>query len=240
PTPTLTTPPATPTSTARFQVTQLVILRPDGTAGELHEDDGGAIVRYTIREADDAPRAETAFVSYLLNGRIVDIQQLKLEPGQERTFERKIGDLRDNRTIRVEVRAASSSMKAEAQVLDWPRAGRDSLTLGPLRIRADYGFMEQDGRVLVNFTLTNNGPEQELRDFRAKMLCVSPNGTVRQTNSVRIEPPTAGNSTGVDVLLDDCSGDDMRYGVEFKGRGADGDLVGRLLLVERGWRPAAP
>lgn len=223
---------------ARFEVVGLEIVRLDGTAGPLYEDDGGALIRYSVREPADAERAESAFVTYLFNDRIVDVQQLTLEPGKERAFERAIGDLRANRTLRVEVRAASSVAKVEAHVQDWPRANDAALTLGPLEIRLDYGLMEQDGRVLVNLTLANHGPEQPLRDFRAKMLCALPNGTVRSTNSVRIEAPTVGNRTGVDVLLDDC-GTDARYGLEFKARGAeDAELVGRLLLVPVGWRPA--
>lgn len=221
---------------ARFQVASLEILHLDGTPGELHEDDGGALIRYIVLEPADAPRAETAFVTYKLNGRIVDVQQLKLEPGQNKTYERKIGDLRDNRTIRVEVSAASSVKRTEATVKDWPRAGSDTLEFGPLRIRADFGLMEQDGRVLINLTLQNVGPEQPFRDFRAKMLCALPNGTVKSTSSVRLDMPTVNNSTGVDAILDDC-GTDTRYGIEFKARGAEGpDLVGRLLLVPVGWR----
>ncbi|HET6403531.1 MAG TPA: hypothetical protein VFH78_02695 [Candidatus Thermoplasmatota archaeon] len=227
------------TQTGHFRVASLEILRPDGRPGELYEDDGGAIVRYTIEEPADAPRAETAFVTYYLNGRIVDVQQLKLEPGQNKTFERRIGDLRDHKVIRVEVRAASSVARAEATVQEWPRAGRDTLILGPLQVRADFGFMEQDGRVLINLTLNNVGPEETLRDFRAKVLCALPNGTIRSTNSVRLDAPTTGNNTGIDALLDDCNPDETRYGVEFKARGeGDRDLVGRLLLVPKGWRPA--
>lgn len=226
-------------SGARFVVSQLVILTLDGRPVQLHEDDGGALIRYTVREPDDAPRAETAFITYSLNGRIVDIQQLKLEPGEEKTFERRVGDLRENRTIKVEVRAAASVVKAEATVLDWPRAGDGALTLGPLQIRADYGFMEQDGRVLINFTLANEGPDVPIRDFRAKMLCALPNGTIRLTSSVRLDAPTAGNRTGVDALLDNCD-TDTPYGVEFKARAGEEDVVGRMLLVPVGWRPAPP
>lgn len=236
---TSTTPPPTGIAgpAARFQVTSLEILHSDGRPGDLYEDDGTALVRYSVKQPDDASRAETAFVTYLLNGRIIDTQQLKLDPGQNKTFERKLGDVRDNRTIRVEVRAGSSSASVTANVKDWPRAGQGALAFGPLEIRADYGFMEQDGRTLINLTLKNVGPEQEIDDFRAKMLCVRTNGTIRSTNSVRLDAPTMGNSTGVDALIDSC-GTETHYGLEFKAKGAnDTELIGRLLLVPVGWRP---
>ena len=232
-----TTPTGSVTPGARFRVAALEILHPDGRPGPLYEDAGGALIRYTIEEPADAPGAETAFVTFKLNGRIVDVQQLKLEPGQNRTFERTLGDVRDNRTIRVEVIAGSSSARAETTVQDWPRAGRDTLTAGPLQIRADFGLMEHDGRVLINLTLKNVGPEQEFRDFRAKMLCAQSDGSIRSTNSVRIPYPSVNNSTGVDAILDDC-GSDTRYGVEFKASGDGGvEHLGRLLLVPDAWRP---
>ena len=234
------TPPPTGSNgpAARFKVTSLEILHADGRPGPLYEDDGPALVRYSVQQPEDAPRAETAFVTYKLNGRIIDTQQLKLEPGENKTFERKLGDVRDNRSIRVEVLAASSVATASATVKDWPRAGADKLVFGPLEIRADYGFMEQDGRTLINITFKNVGPEQELDDFRAKMLCIRANGTIRSTSSVDLDMPTVGNSTGVDALLDSC-GTETHYGLEFKATDAtETEMIGRLLLVPVGWRPS--
>lgn len=235
-------PPTTPTnpgSAARFQVTDLVILAPDGTVGPLHEDDANATIRYVIRHSADATGDETAFVNYVLNGRILDVTQLTLQPGESKQFERKVTDLRAGGTIRVEVRAGSSTAMANADVLAWPRAAQGTLALGPVTIRADYGLMETDGRVLVNLTIDHVGPAQEFRDFRVKMLCLSPQGEILSTKSVDLDTPTLGNMSSLDVVVDDCQHE--RYGLEFKARGDDdSDLVGRMLLVPAGWRPPAP
>jgi len=223
-------------SSASFEVASITI-RPenDTERGILYEDDGAAVVRYVVRQPASAPR-ETAFVSYLLNGRIVDVQQITLAPATERAFERRVEDLRGAVAIEVEVRAGSSTGRAEADVARWPRAGVGSLAFGPLTIRADYGLLEQDGRVLVNLTLVNDGPEQTFRDFRVKMLCVAANGTTAETRNVRVEPPTTGNASGVDVVLEDCKRE--RYGFEFKANTDDGsEIFSRLLLVPRDWTP---
>lgn len=239
PTPVVTTP-ADPTpaangsSGARFLIEGLVIVGPEGNA-TLREDDAHALVRYTVRQPADAPKTEAAFVTYLFNGRIVDVVQLKLAPGEEKEYERKVTDLRANKTFRVEVRAGASSAKAEAQVTPWPRAGEDELLLGPLAIRIPFGLVEQDGRALVNLTLDHRGPEQTFRDFRAKTLCLGADGTTKPTQSVRLEAPTLGNSTGADVYLDDCP--EGYYGIEFKAVAGEGEIVGRLLLVPDDWRP---
>lgn len=223
------------TTGAHFQVADLLILAPDGKARQLYEDDPKATVRYVIRQPSEAEATETAFVTYILNGRIVDVHQLKLAPGEEKAYERSVTGLRDNRTLQVEVRAGAASAKAEATVQAWPRAGEDELVLGPLGIRVPYGLVEQDGRVLVNLTLDHRGPEQTFRDFRMKGLCLAENGSITSTSTVRIQPPTLGNSTGVDVLMDNCR--NGFYGLEFKATSADGELFGRLLLVPDGWRP---
>lgn len=232
--PPTTTPTSAPLPTGTFQVAQLAILAEDGTARALYEDDK-ALVRYVIAQPAQDNRSGTAFVTLLLNGRIIDVQQLTLKPGEEKTFERLIGDLRDNRTLSVEVRAASAVAQVDASVLAWPRAGEGELVLGPMAIRVPYGLMEQNGRVLVNLSLDHRGPEQPFRDFRVKMLCFDAEGKVQETRSVDIAGPSLGNSTGVDVLVDDCT--QGFYGLEFKARDDAGGLVGRMLLVSEDWRP---
>lgn len=226
------------TPSAHFEIVDLRILAPNEKARQLYEDDAEAIVRYTVRQPADVEGAETAFVTYILNERIVDVLQLKLAPGEEKNYERRVTGLRDNRTLHVEVRAASASAKAEATVLDWPRAGQDELILGPLAIRVPYGLVEQDGRVLVNLSLDHRGPAQTFREFRMKGLCLGGDGSVNETASVRVEPPTLGNSSGVDVLLPNCP--EAFYGLEFEATGAEGEIFGRLLLVPEGWRPPQP
>ncbi|HUR67683.1 MAG TPA: hypothetical protein VM370_00425 [Candidatus Thermoplasmatota archaeon] len=236
---TVTTPP--PPSNARFEIANISIAPTnDANRTTLYEDDAGATIRYTIRQPADAGK-ESAFVTYLLNGRIVDVQQLTLESGKEKTYERTVGDLRTNRTIKVEVRAGPAVQRAEASVESWPRAGEDTLSLGPLRIRADYGLLEQDSHVLVNLSIDNVGPEEKLREFRVKMLCAGADGKIEGKTNVKLVPPTVNNSTGVDVTLDDCGDTSTRYGLEFKATGGDGKtILGRLLLVPDAWQPTPP
>lgn len=221
---------------AHFQIADLAIVGP--RPGTLHEDDPNATIRYTIQQPTDAPGAQTAFVTFLLNGRILDVTQLKLAPGENKTYERLVTGLRDLQTVQAEVRAAGTIAKAHADILAWPRAAQGTLTLGPLTVRADHALLESDGRIHVNLTIDHPGPAQEIRDFRVKMLCITTQGTIAATKSVDVESPTLGNTTGVDVLVADCRHE--RYGLEFKARSDAGDLMGRLLFVPEGWRPASP
>jgi hypothetical protein len=232
--PTVTTPTTTTPATGSFQIAQLAILSGEGTARALYEDDQ-AIIRYVIAQPAESGRSGTAFVTYILNGQIVDVQQMTLAAGEEKTFERKLADLRDDRALKVEVRAGSAIAKAEASVLAWPRAGEGELVLGPMAIRVPYGLMEMDGRVLVNLSLDHRGPEQTFRDLRVKMLCLSETGEIRETHNERIAGPTLGNSTGVDVFLANCS--QGFYGLEFKADDDAGEIMGRMLLVSTAWRP---
>lgn len=218
-----------------FEVTGLTI-RPiaDANRTTLYEDDGIAVVRYVVQQPPAAPR-ETAFVTYLLNGRIADAQQITLDPGQAKTYERLVDVLRAGQDIKIEVRAGASIERAGSTVRAWPRAGEDALTLGPLTIRADYGLLQQDRRALVNLTLAHDGSTQRFEDFRMKMVCLDAQGAFVTTSSADIQPPAPGEPTGIDVTIDDCRHE--RYGMEFKATGDAGTLVGRLLLVPVGWTP---
>lgn len=234
PTPTtVATPNTGPLS--RFVVEGITIRPPEGSARQLREDDAHALVRYVVRQPDDAP-TETAFVSYAVDGVIVDVQNLRLEPGETKEYERVVEHLRSRAGIRVEVRAGASVAHAEASVAEWPRAG-EGLALGPLVVRVDYGLKEQDGQhVLVNVTLQHTGPQLPIEDFRVKMVCADEEGRLSPTTSVETPIPTYGNQSGVDVIVDDCPV--LRYGLEFKGDGEDGiSYYGRILLVARGWAP---
>lgn len=236
---TIVTPTTTTTTGTRahFKISDIQFFAPDGKARQLYEDDANATIRFTVYQPEDAPGPETAFVSYMLNGRFMDNpQQIRLAPGEKREYEREIDGLRDNRTIRVEVRAGSASASNETKVVNWPRAGQDALRVGPLTMRADFGLLEQDGKVLVNLTLVNDGAE-EIDDFRVKMLCADASGDIETTRSIDTPAPTPGNSTGVDVLVEDCGTGETRYGLEAKGEDSTGKLWGRLLLVPDDWRP---
>lgn len=232
-------PTSIPDPSAHFVVRDLVIV-PSATASrtDVYEDDPSALIRYTIAQPADAPAKEAAFVTLLLDREIMDVRQLELSPGQAQTFERSITDLRRMRDVAVEVRAGASSARAQLNVKDWPRAGAESLALGPLAIRADYGLIERNGNALVNLTLTWQGEATDkLRDVYTRMLCVQANGTIEPTPSVFLRPPSPGNSTSTDADIWDCE-ERTRYGLEFTAVGADdAPLAGRLLLVPRGWAP---
>lgn len=234
------TPDWTPTlPSAMFQVNGLSI-RPvnDSERLTLYEDDAAAIVRYVIQQPENAPR-ETAFVTYLFNGRTLGLDQITLSPGETRAFERRVDDLRLNSTFAVEVRAGGSSDRARAHVVSWPRAGVDTLPFGPLSIRADYGLLEQGNRALVNLTIDHIGPAEVFDGLRARMICADEQGRLHNTTLVRMAPPpTIGNASRVELLLDDCRHE--RYAIEFIANLDGGrEVFGRLLLVPRGWAPPA-
>lgn len=229
------TPPATTTITGRFVVEDLTILAPDGKARQLYEEDRNATVRFTIA-SNGSGGNETEFVSYVVNGRVVDVQQVKLAGGANKTFERKLTNLSVGNDARIEVRAGGGSSSAVVTVLEWPRTD-GTLALGPLKIRTNHGLQELGNRVLVNLTIENVGGANAT-GYRVKMLCADAAGRIATTTSVPFPVPTEGNSTGVDIYVDDCP-EGTRYGLEFKADGEGGaDLFGRILLVPRGWPTA--
>lgn len=232
-TPATTTPSASHNVTGRFVVANLTILAPDGEARQLYEGDRNATVRFVIENPGQASDEE--FVSYVVDGRVVDVQQVKLAGGANKTFERKLQDLAVGKSTRIDVRAGAGSKSATVTVNEWPRTD-GTLTLGPMKIRTDHGLQQLGGRVLVNLSLENVGG-MNATNYRVKMLCADAAGNVQPMTSVPFEAPTAGNATGVDVQLDDCQ--TTRYGLEFKADGEETEHWGRILLVPRGWSGTA-
>lgn len=237
-------PGATPTSAVTgpqpgFVVEDLAIRAADGRERVLHEDDGNATIRYTVRLPADAPKAGNAFVTFLLNGQVLDAENLRLEPGGSKSYTRVVPSVRDFDSLKAEVRAGPSHAVAETPVLKWPRMGEE-LAFGPLVIRLDEAFVSTAPReVTVNVSVNHAGPAEPIRDFRVKMLCMDGQGDVYPTNSARATLPAFGENVTVAVKLQDCVVD--YYGLEFK---ADGDagktFYGRILLVAKDWKPDRP
>lgn len=193
----------------------------------LYEDDE-ALVRALIRPAPGATQPETAFVTYLVNDRIMSVEQVRLAPGEEKTMTRVVKDLRAIRQLDVEVRVNNASMRAEATIHTWPRAGSAALTLGALAIRSDFGILHQDGRAVVNVTSLHTEPGEDLRDLHLTMLCLT-GGIVGSTPSIALDMPAPGGSRGVDAHAHTCP--ETYYGLEFRVTAPEGERMGRLLYA---------
>lgn len=235
-TPSVTNPTA-PTPAPDFLVEGLAVRAPDGRERPLREDDGNATIRYTVRLPDTAARGGNAFVTFLLNGAVVDTENLRLEPGGEKSYERVVRNLRELKSVKVEVRAGSSNAVAESPVLVWPRMG-ETLVFGPLVIRLDQAPVSTpEKEVIVNVSVHHAGPAEAIRDFRVKMLCLDGEGDVYPTASARVTVPALGENVTVELRLKDCIID--FYGLEFKAEGEGGkEHFGRILLVPHDWKPS--
>lgn len=223
--------PSTP-SLAAFTLDGPTIRPPDGSDRPLYEDDERAIVRYSVGLPSDAPAAADAFVTFLLDGQIVDTERIRLAPGKSKAYERTLQDLEVGDRHGVEVRTGSATGTAEMTVLAWPRPG-EPLELGPLTLRIDYGLQyPQDGRVVVNVTIARAAGSPDLSAFRVKLVCIA-EGSLVLGESERAPLPEAGTSSGVDIGLSDCAEGQQRYGLEFKADDDAGTRMGRILFVPK-------
>jgi hypothetical protein len=222
---------------AGFQVEGPVILSLDGTARPLREDDG-ALIRYTLKQPAEAANASTALVSFLLNGKVEDVETVTLAPGQSRSWERKVETVRDLPEVRVEVRGGSALGKAAAPVQPWPRLG-EWLDMSP-RVRVNVDSWSKDdasAQTVVRATVMRGA--SPFQEFRAHLLCVDAKGGVKSEGVVRPElQPQPGTAEVLELRLPLCPGE--TYGVDFKADLPDGTFVyGRVLFVPKGWTPPA-
>lgn len=245
-TPTTTTPatPTEPTSggqeTAVFLIEDLRIVPATGDErAEIYEDDR-VVARFTVRHPGDTDQAVERFVSYALDRQIVDVVQLRLEPGQSRDFEYPIGAARGRESILVEVRIAPTSARAEVEVQDWPRT-RESVDAGNLTVRVNRWLRDElTGDILVNATFTVPPDAPETR-WRVKILCADATGNVTMHGDARPAFAEPGQPAVQDLQLPDCrkNDSDTIYGIAVL-RSSEETPGQRILFVEHGWRPPMP
>lgn len=237
-----TTPPATgggppaarPTS---FQI-QGPTLRPlDGQDRPLREDDG-ARVTYTILLPSTAPSSATALVTYLFNGEVEDVESIQLAPGQSKSFERTIPEVRNYTELKIEVRAGSTSAKASGDVSEWPRIGEWLTMADYFHVMVEGWRVDPDTRETVVSAVMKRGV-RPFSEFRSHILCYDEAGKVTSVGSVRPDvQPLPNGVEAFELRLPPCPHE--TYGVDFKAD-AEGGVVlyGRALFVPKGWEPPA-
>lgn len=225
-----------------FLVEDLRVEDQDGNQ-TLHEDDR-ATVRYTLRHPGGSNDPLTRFVSLAIDGEVVKVDQVRLEPGATKEMEYDLGTLRDRESVVVEVRVAPARERMEATVETWPRT-RENVEMGPVTLRVNRWLtdLEDGGSTIVNVTLsrqaesTGGAASPSFQRFRANILCADAEGVVSFEGEARPSLPEPGATGLQDIRLPGC--DHTLYGVRFTGE-VDGETVERrVLFVEDGWRPPA-
>lgn len=242
----VTTPPSGATTTtppragnaAGFRVDDLRIAPVADANRTLHEDDA-ARISYTLVNPSSEGGASTFLVSYIYNGAVEDVTNLRLEPGASKSYERVIDDLRDLTRITVEVRAGSERGDTQADIAKWPRTG-ERVDLGPVVLTVNRWLKNAtDGWTDVNVTAERKAePMGNYSMLRARVLCADTAGKVTAHGEARPNVPEPGMSAMTDVHIPGCP--ETLYGVEFTGRDAEEKpLYVRILFVDAAWRPPA-
>lgn len=226
--------PPTSGGVSGFQVIGLRIAPASGADRPLHEDDAARIT-YTLRNGGTT--TEDFLVSYLLNGKVEDLQHVTLPAGGTKDVAWTLPDLHRVRDIRVEVKAGNEKATAEATVSEWPRTG-DRVDLGPLALTVNRWLKDQaNGGTAVNVTVERRPePEGNYSLLRVHVLCLAEDGAIAPDGLARPNAPEPGTAAMTDLLLPGCP--HMLYGIEVTGEdAATEDIYARILFVERGWTP---
>lgn len=230
-----TTTPSRGTATG-FRVDDLRIVPAADANRTLHEDDAARIT-YTLVNPSTEGGPSTFLVSYMYDGVVEDVTNLRLAPGESKSYERVIDDLRDLTRITVEVRAGSERAKAEADIAKWPRTG-ERADLGPVVLTVNRWLKNAtDGWTDVNVTAERKAePMGNYSMLRARVLCADTAGKITGHGEARPNVPEPGTSAMTEIHIPGCP--ETLYGVEFTGRDADDKpLYLRILFVDASWRP---
>lgn len=234
--PTPTTPTSTPPSDA-FLVEELRVAPQDDGVRPLREDDE-IFVRFTLRHPGTPDEAVTRFVTIAVDREVVDVQQIRLEPGATRDIEVPLGFARGRESVQAEVRIAPTVARVEVDVTPWPRTG-ENVEVGSLTFRVDRWLRDDEtGGTRVNLTVKRSAdPDTHLSDRWARLLCADEHGRVSLHGEVRILLPGPGEQGTQDLNLPGC--EHTIYGVHLEGQEGGEPLSDRILFVKRAWMPPA-
>lgn len=200
----------------------------------LHEDDHARIL-YVLRHPGAPDEPLTRFVSLLLDGKVVWVENLRLEPGESREFEYDLGVLHGRSAITAEVRISPISEVLESTVLAWPRTAEDIEWEG-LTLRVDHWLDDaENDSTIVNMTLARPPEAPAFGALRAHILCLDEQGVVHAQGEVHPESPAPGELLTQDVVLPAC--EHSTYGVGFTFELDGQAILQRVLFVEHGWQP---
>ncbi|MEA3199526.1 MAG: hypothetical protein QOE90_954 [Thermoplasmata archaeon] len=130
--PPASTTPATPTGNASDAA--FVLAGPtlrfaaNGTETTTFHEDDDARAHYELSLTPGATRDATALAALVVEGKVVDVQTVHLQPGETRKFDEPLS-LGNLGTVHVQVKVGAAVGSVNATIVKWPRAN-EQLALG--------------------------------------------------------------------------------------------------------------
>ena len=187
----------------------------------FHEDDA-VTAHYVIALTPTARTGATAFASFLVNGKVVDIQSVHLEPGARKAFDPPI-DVRNATQVRVEVKVGAADGKANATVAKWPRVG-GTLDLGNATVKLS-SWQNATDRIHVELEV-GTPVDGSVAGLHVKLLCLNDKGAVTIRDD---QAPDVAPGPGVAVPMDFPACDEP-YGLALSATEAGEGASGRILF----------
>jgi hypothetical protein len=193
----------------------------DGKERDLFHEDDAVTAHYEIGLTPSARTGATAFASFIVNGKVLDIQSVHLEPGEHRAFDPAL-DLGNGTAVRVEVKVGAADGKANATVARWPRPG-GTLALGNATAKL-ASWQNETGRIYVELEIETPA-DGSVGGLHVKLLCLEKGKPVVKGDQAPDVPP--GQDTPVPLDFAACA---APYGLSLSATEAGNPVSGRFLV----------
>lgn len=225
--PTTTTPvSSTPAAggDAAFVLAGPILKFANGTWTKSFHEDDVAFAHYELSLTPGSRRDATAFVSLLVNQKVIEVQTVHLQPGETRKFDPALSLVNQTRIL-VEVKVGAAYGSANASVLKWPRI-HETLALGNATTTLNAWTNDSAG---VHAGLSIWTPEDgRVGAVTLALLCLDAKGkpAAQGEQTAALVPGTAAD---VSADFPPCA-TGAPYGIQVKVTEGDADLAGRILL----------
>lgn len=119
---------------AAFTLSGPVLQGPPDREGNAYYEDDAVSAHYEVGLTGTDSGSSTAILSFLVNGKVMDVQTISVHAGETRKFDRALS-LANASTLHVEVKMGAARGEANATIHKWPRVGETlSLGAGSLRL----------------------------------------------------------------------------------------------------------
>jgi hypothetical protein len=215
-------PTANATGGAAFVLAGPILRFANGTGTTTFHEDDAIVAHYELSLTPTSPRDGTALSALLVNGKVVSIETVNLQPGQTKAFDPAVS-LANATKLDVVVKVGAARGEANASVVRWPRLhqafplGGANLDLTGWTATADGGHADLSAWTPADGSVTG---------IKVALLCRGADGKLGPQDE-QAATLLAGGAETSSLDFGACA---SPYGLAVTATDADGAHAGRILF----------
>jgi predicted component of type VI protein secretion system len=210
------------TGEAAFVLAGPTLRFPNGTTSTVFHEDDDVVAHYELSLTPNAPSDHTALAALLVNGNVIDVETVHLQPGQTKAFDAPVSLANATRLL-VQVNVGAARGETNATIVRWPRLSQ-TFPLGAASVTMTHEANASDG-VHVRLSIWTPA-DGNVTALRVALLCPDARGHLTAQGDQQA-PLTPGVAVDDGLDFAPCN---APYGLALVATDALGDHAGRVLF----------